>query len=125
MRLIPLLLLLSAGCAADVASSAAPLEAELESVDLDRARLALLPAGCEDLEGEVRATPEPGLGVLVDPRGALLCVDSLGLLRREAAERRQYVHGPRHDPTPTPLLPTGLGVEPDPTPTPITLPTRP
>ena len=129
MRLIVLLLLssaslcLTAGCAMDVASPGssaqiATLEAELEVVELDLALLGGLPAGCEDLDGSLRALSRPGLGALVGPGGDVLCVDSLVLLIEEDAERR-YVHALRADPTPTPLMPGSLGAEPDPTPTPV------
>lgn len=128
--IVPFLLLVSlAACAGDpdLAGSTGSLEArELEvGPAIERARWVPAPAGCEDAGATSalhRAAGEPLLGVLLDARGAVVCVDALGLLIRERVARPLVHTAPHRDPTPTPVI---LGSREDPTPTPIVEPTLP
>jgi len=96
------------GCAGD--PDLAAMQASLDTSPIERALWERARPGCEDVApGSARLHPaagEPLLGVLLDARGRVLCVDAMSLLALQT----------RHDPTPTPLLP--LGSLRDPTPTP-------
>lgn len=118
--IVALLLLSVSACAGDpdLAARAASLEVEVGPA-IERARWGAATPGCEGAGASLSlhaAATEPLLGVLVDARGAVVCVDAMAVLRRERATRA-YVPPSHPDPTPTPIL---LGPYEDPTPTPAT-----